>query len=200
MVNSTDKSLYENCYDPHDFGVAEDLAFKKVLETFLDPKKNTNTKKIFWTIKKLPNAYRQRACDVLPRTPLPSKLLPLASGIGFIIDAFKILFPDQMVQLIVDKANTKLQHVKRNLPAYYNKSNKNTFICLLDQRKVYAFTGLLYASGLLGQSMHTYKVLFSETAGHLVFSATMSKHRFKFLCSVMFFDDPKEKRQLWRKD
>ena len=81
LVNSIDKSLDENCYDPHDFGVAEDLASEKVLETFLDPKKNPNTKKIFCTIRKLSNACRQKACDVLPRTPLPSKLFPLASGI-----------------------------------------------------------------------------------------------------------------------
>ena len=103
-----------------------------------------------------------------------------------------------MVQLIVDKANTKIQRVKHNLPAYYNKSNKNTFICPLDQREVYAFIVLLYARGLLGQSMYTYKMFFSETAAHPVFSATTSKHRFKFLCSVMIFDDPKERRQLWR--
>ena len=26
LINSIDKSLDKNCYDPHDFGVAEDLA------------------------------------------------------------------------------------------------------------------------------------------------------------------------------
>ena len=30
LVNSIFKSLGENCYDPHDFGVAEDLASEKV--------------------------------------------------------------------------------------------------------------------------------------------------------------------------
>ena len=51
LVNSTDKSLDKNCYDPHDFDVAEDLAREKVLEAFLGPKKNPNTKKILWTNK-----------------------------------------------------------------------------------------------------------------------------------------------------
>ena len=118
LVNSVDKSLDEHYYDPHDFGVAEDLASEKVLEAFLGPKKNRNIKKIFWTNKKPPNGGRQRACDVLPRTTQPSTLLPVASGIDSINDAFQILFPDQMVQLIVDKTNTKIQHVKDNLPAY----------------------------------------------------------------------------------
>ena len=51
LVNSTDKSLDKNCYDPHDFGVAKDLASEKVLEAFLGPKKNPNNKKILWTNK-----------------------------------------------------------------------------------------------------------------------------------------------------
>ena len=96
LVSSIDNSLDGNCYDPHDFGVAEDLA-----RAFLGPKKNPNTKNIFWTNKKPSNAGRQRACDVLPRTPQPSALLPFASGIDSISDAFQILFLDQMVQLII---------------------------------------------------------------------------------------------------
>ena len=51
LVNSTNKSLDKNYYDPHDFDVAEDLAIEKVLEAFLGPKKNPNTKKILWTKK-----------------------------------------------------------------------------------------------------------------------------------------------------
>ena len=125
----------ENCYDPDDFGVAEDLTSEKVLEAFLSPKKNPNTKKIFWTNKTLPNVGRQRACDVLPRTPQPLTLLPLAPGIDSINDAFQIFFPDQMAQLTVGKPNTQIKHVKNNLPAYYNKSDKSTFIISLDQRE-----------------------------------------------------------------
>ena len=101
LVSSIDNSLDENCYDPHDFGVAEDLAREKVLGAFLGPKKNPNTKNIFWANKKPPYAGRQRACDVLPRTTQPSTLLPFASGIDSMSDAFQILFPDQMVQLII---------------------------------------------------------------------------------------------------
>ena len=177
LVSSIDKSLDENCYDRHDFGVAEDLPSEKVLQVFLSPKKKYNTKKIFCTNKKLPNASRQRACDVLPRTPQPLTLLPLASGIDSSNDAFKILFPDQMVQLIVDKINTKIKHIKDNLPAYYNKSDKITFIRPFDQREFHAFISLFYACGHFGQSMHTCKMLFSEAPGYPVFSANMLKHK-----------------------
>ena len=43
-------------------------------------------------------------------------------------------------------------------------------------------------------------MLFSETARHPVFSATMSKHRFSFLYAVLSFDDPEEQRGLWGSD
>ena len=105
-----------------------------------------------------------------------------------------------MVQLIVSNTNAKIQHIKDNLPPYYNRSSKNTFIRPLDQHKLYKFIGLLYAWGLLRQSLHSYKMLFSETAGHPVFSATMSKHRFSFLYVVLSFDDPEEWHGHWRND
>ena len=43
-------------------------------------------------------------------------------------------------------------------------------------------------------------MLFSETARHPVFSATMSRHRFSFLYAVLSFDDPEEQRGLWGSD
>jgi len=47
--------------------------------------------------------------------------------------------------------------------------------------------------------MHTFKILFSETAGHAIFSGTMSKHHFSFLISVSF-DDSEEHQELWNSD
>ena len=99
----------------------------KKFDKFFLVQKNLDTKNVFWTNKKLPNAARQGACDVVLRTPQPLILLSLASGIDSINDALKILFPDQMVQLIVGKTNTKIQHVNDNFPAYYNKSDKKYF-------------------------------------------------------------------------
>ena len=69
LVKSIHKSLDKSCYDPHDFGNADDLASEKVLEAFLGPKKNLNTNKIFRANKRPPNDGCQRACDVLPHTP-----------------------------------------------------------------------------------------------------------------------------------
>lgn len=198
MVNSIDSSLNENCYDAHDFRLVENDNDETTLTGYLGPKTNPNTQKIFWTNKNPQNTGRQKSCDILPTTPKPTTILPLASGFSTITDAFCVLFSDGMVEHIINHTNAKIQDIKDKLPSHYNKTDKNTFIRPISQRELYAFIGLLYARGLLGQSMHTYKMLFSETAGHRIFSATMSKHRFSFLSRVLTFDDPKERQQIWK--
>ena len=148
--------------------------------------------------KKPQNARHQRACDVSPQSPKPSALLLLTSGIHTIADAYHALFPDEMGQLIISNTNAKIQHIKDNLPWYYNRSDKNPFIRHLDERELYTYIGLHYARSILGQSMQSYKMLFSETSGHPVFSTTMSKHRFYFLYTVLSFDDPEKRCGLSR--
>ena len=103
-------------------------------------------------------------------------------------------------ELVINNTNDKIRYVKENLPPHFIESNKNTYVRLLDQEEFYAFIGLLYARGLLGQSMHTYKITFSETAGHQIFTATMYKHRFTFFRAALIFDNPEEQRKLWKSD
>ena len=103
---------------------------------------------------------RQRSCDILPLNPQPSTLLPPASVIESIRDGFHVLFTDEMTELVINNTNDKIRHIKENLPPHFVESNKNTYVRLLDQEEFYAFIGLLYARGLLGQSMHTYKIFF----------------------------------------
>ena len=198
LVNFMDKSLDDNCYNPHDLAVVEDTQNEMVLTGFLGPKKNPKTENISWTKKTPQNASHQRACDISPRSPKPSTLLLLTSGIHTIADAFHALFPDEMVQLIISNTNAKIQHIKDNLPWYYNRSDENPFIRHLDERELYTYIGLHYARSILGQSMQSYKMLFSETSGHPVFSATMSKHRFYFLYTVLSFDDSEKRCGLSR--
>ena len=158
---------------------------------YLGPKKNPPTETIFWSNKKPERVGRQRSCDILPRSPQPSTLLPPAPGIESIRDAFHVLFTDEMTELVINNTNDKIRHIKENFPPHFVESNKNAYVRLLDQEEFYAFIGLLYARGLLGQSMHTYKILFSGTAGHQIFT---------FLNAVLTFDNPEEQRKLWKSD
>ena len=138
-------------------------------------KKNLVTETTLWSNKKPERVGRQRSSDILPWSPQPP-----ASGNESIRDAFHVLFTDEMTELVINNTNDKIRHIKENLPPHFVESNKNTYVRLLDQEEFYAFIGLLYARGLLGQSMRTYKILFSETAGHQIFTAIMPKHRFTF--------------------
>ena len=199
LVNSIDKSLDETCYDRHDFGLVDDENDATVLTGYLCPKKNPRTEKIFWTNKAPNNTGRLRSYDILPRAPAPATLLAPASDIDSIADAFHCLFTPDMVELVVKHTNTKIQHVQDNLPEYYRLGN-STFVRPLNHQEFYAFVGLLYARGLLGQSMHHVRMLFSETCGHPVFSSVMSKHRFSFLLSVITFDDAEKRPEEWKTD
>ena len=142
---------------------------------------------VTWVQKRTNNTVGQhRSCDTLPRAPNPLILLPIASDIDSITDAFHVLFPIEMVELIVKHTNTKIQHVLNNLPEHRLRSC--FYIRLLTHCEIYAFIGLLYARGLLTQSLHENSILFSETTGHPIFGATMSRHRFTFLDSILLFD------------
>ena len=75
MVNSIDKSLDENLYDFHNFGLVHEEGDKnkKELTAFLGPKSDRNTKKITWT-NKIPDSVldgRQRAADIPTPNPRP---------------------------------------------------------------------------------------------------------------------------------
>ena len=100
LVNSTDKSLDPNCFDPHDFDTVDDEEHETVLTGYLVPKKNPATETILWSNKKPERVGRQRSCNILPPSPQSSRLLPPASGIECIRDAFHVLFTDELTDLL----------------------------------------------------------------------------------------------------
>lgn len=87
-----------------------------------------------------------------------------------------------MMDLTVEKTNWKIKYVIDKTPLELEKllSDKYTYFKTTDLQEIYAFIGLLYASGLLDLAMHSMKILFSPTAGHSIFTSTMCKHHFTF--------------------
>ena len=119
LVNSINKLLDPNCFDPHDFGTVDDEEHETVLTGYLGPKKNPSTEIILWSNKKPEKVGGQRSCDILPRSPQPSTLLLPAFGIGSITDAFHVLFTDEMTELVINNTNDKIRHIKENLPPHF---------------------------------------------------------------------------------
>ena len=131
LVNSIDKSLDPNCFDPLEFSTVDDEEHKTVLTDYLGPKKNPGTETILWSNKKPERVGRQRSCDILPRSPQTSTLLPPASGIESIRDVFHVLFTDEMTDLLINNTNDKIRHIKENHLSHFVESNKNTYVQLL---------------------------------------------------------------------
>ena len=136
LVNSVNKLLDPNCFDPHDFGTVDDKEHETVLTGYLGIKKN-----LLWSNKKPERVGRQRSWDILPRSPQPSTLLPPASGIESIRGAFHVLFTDEMTEFVINNTNDKIRHIKENLPPHFVESSRNTYVRLLDQEEFYAFIG-----------------------------------------------------------
>ncbi|XP_066920700.1 uncharacterized protein [Clytia hemisphaerica] len=203
FINNIQKSLDSHYFDNHHYGMVNHEHFNnyQVINGYLGPKQHSE--KVYWTNLMPNNIHVQRPCDILPPVPQAMTLLPLASSIETIRDAFDILFPVEMVDLILKHTNQKIKHVQDNLPdPKENSSNRSYYyVRPLSRNELYAFLGLLYARGLLGKSTYKIENLFHETSGHPVFSGTMSRHRLSFILSVLSFDEENEQlKELWKSD
>ena len=77
---------------------------------------------------------------------------------------------------------------------------KYSFLYDTSTSEILAFVGMVYLRGLLGLANHTVDVLFNNMTGNLIFGATMSKSRFKFLLSHISFDDIATRPRRWLSD
>ena len=111
LVNSIDKAFDETCFDPHNFGNVQNDEEATVLIGYFGPKKKATTEKIKWT-NKTPEMRRQRACDILPRQPLPASISPLIGNIDTVSDSFFALFSDQLAELIIEHTNVKIENLR----------------------------------------------------------------------------------------
>ena len=102
--------------------------------------------------------------------------------------------------IIVRETNNEIQRLRDTLPPEYVNNPKITYLGDTNLAEIAALIGLIYYRGLLGLAMHKTEVLFSEEFGHPVFSATMSKNRFKFLIARLRFDDRDTRRQRFHSD
>ena len=136
LVNSIDKSLDPNCFDPNDFGTIDDEEHETVLTDYLVPMKNPATETILWSNNKPERVGQQRRCDVLPRSPQPSTLLLPVSGTENIRDAFYFLFTDEMTELVINNTNDKIRQIKENLQPHFVESNKKYLFPVTLPRRV----------------------------------------------------------------
>ena len=149
---------------------------------YLGPKKDKNTKKIWWSSEHPVATGRQRKCDTI--SGRISCLAPnsRANNIENIEDTFHLYFDNDIMDKIVDCTITRINETiarwQRN--DTFNESSKYTWIKKTDRVEIDALFGLMYFRGILGVNLHMTDRLFSNDS-HFVFGAIMSKSVSNFL-------------------
>ena len=104
------------------------------------------------------------------------------------LDSF---FTKLMLDIIVIETNQKIDEtmVKIRSMLAAVSSSRYGYVRVTNPLEVLALNGMSYMRGLLGQAHQNTNAMFHEIFGNPVFSATMSKNRFKFLIARISFDN-----------
>ena len=90
------------------------------------------------------------------------------------------------MNIIAKKTNLRIQNTIDSLSAKHNivESDKYSGIKKMDIIELKALFSLMCFKDLLGGNHNSVESLFSDTQGHYIFSAVMSKYRFKFFVEL----------------
>ena len=117
--------------------------------------------------------------------------------------SLQVLFSTKtMLDIIVIETNRKIEETMMQLQSMLaaDSSSRYGYIRLTNPSEVLALIGIIYMRGLLGQAHQDTNAMFHEIFGNPVFSATMSRNRFKFLMAHILFDDHASRPTRWQHD
>ena len=193
-VHSLETALDETNYDSYDA-----LDEKKEIKVITQKKtKNDFEESVSWV-------NQQPALSRAGRTPrvqirrVQSGVVPEAENATTPRDSFSIFLIDPILEQLVRLTNRSIDLKFASLPESVqgSKLGYGGHTNLVEMK---AFHGLNYLRGLLLQNMWHHERLFDPEIGHPVFTATMSRNRFKFLFRVLRFDNPETWPERFRKD
>ena len=105
-----------------------------------------------------------------------------------------IIFPNELLDLIVRNTNEKISQFKSSCKAMSNAYRPTDII------ELRAFMGLRYARALLNQNHYNIEYLFQDKVGHHIFGATMDRRRYNFLNNKITFDDMDTRKERFSHD
>ena len=194
-VHNIDRSLDENSFKEIAVCMNEDGVLEE-LSGYLGPKKDKNTKKIWWSSEHPVATGRQRKCDTI--SDRISFLAPnsRANNIENIEDTFHLYFDNDIMDKIIDCTNTKINETIARLQRSdnFNESSKYSWVKKTDRVEIDALFGLMYFRGILGVNLHMTERIFSNDS-HL-----RQSNRFRFLKGYICFDNPQEGTQIRETD
>uniref|UniRef100_UPI00358EC232 uncharacterized protein n=1 Tax=Myxine glutinosa TaxID=7769 RepID=UPI00358EC232 len=178
------------------------------VDTSLDPENYDP-----WTLPHPPECYHQQddtQASHLPQARGRQNIANALAGIPGVnrnarhadtpVKAWGCFFSDDMLAVVLTNTNKKINKYLSNLTPEVRNSDKNSYLREASATEIRALLGMLYYRGMLGQNLLDVKWLFGDRVGHLVFGATMSKNRFKFLLTKLSFDDKDTRPERWRND
>ena len=185
--------------------VCNELNFEKLPEQPLQSFKwsNKNGDSVDWSTRKPtadgnPTNRGRRPAKDLPSPGGPMRIAKQNSGT--VLKTFQLTMTDSILVKIVDQTNTKITEFWDINRDALSDNDKITHCKLTSLLELKAWYGLHYLRGALhlnGTCVHT--VWHHESSNNL-FSATMPRKHFSFLCTVIQFDDAPTRAQLWKED
>ena len=92
-----------------------------------------------------------------------------ANAFGDIRSIFSTLVTEEMINLIVEKTNKRLEIIINRCADKIANNSRCGFIRKTHATEIYALIGFVYLRGLLRQNNHSQKYLFRDKMGHPLF-------------------------------
>ena len=107
-----------------------------------------------------------------------------------------------MLDIIVIETNRKIEETMVQLQSMLaaDSSSRYEYIQLTSLSEVLVLIEMIYMRGLLGQEHQSTNAMFHEVFGNPVFSATMSRNRFKLSVVYISFDNHPTRPTRWQPD
>ena len=150
-----------------------------------------------WKSKKPTLTGRLGRHNIITEKPGPTKYSKDAKTP---LNSCKLFLSDDIISEIVLRTNEKIESFRQTVDPKIFEGEKCLYLEETNAAEIYAFIGLVYARGLQGQNSVRTEILFSKNYGDSIFSATMSKNKFKFFFSKISFDGFETRTERLKKD
>ena len=195
FINSIDSVLHPDNHNILDLADIEKKQFKVVLEKQSSKSLRHN---ITWT-NDLPASYggRLTARNIISG-PVGVRNKPKQCKTP--IAAWELFCSANILSHIVKMTNKNISSIKSSLNEKILNDSRYSFLGFTTFREILAFVGLMYFRDLMGLANHDVKVLYEKRTANDIFSATLSKNRFRFLFANITFDNHVTRNQRWKSD
>ena len=101
---------------------------------------------------------------------------------------------------IMQYTNKNIQPVTDKFSDPLDDSTKYSHFKLVDKVHIEVFIGILYLRAVFRLNILDRELIWNRESTHDIIGATMSLHRFQFICRLITFDDKQTQKNRWKTD